>query len=238
MASGDGNYFSGEDCNVAGIDLHGEVVTFDEGGFEDLVVASSEDIMTVISDADEAENIKGIMIEIDSYGGNPVAGQEIANALKQAEKPVVALIRGAGTSAAYWVATGADAIVASDLSDVGGIGVTMSYLDSSGHNSKEGYVYNDLRSASFKDYGDPDKPLTEAERALLMRDVTITHEAFVKAVAENRKLPVNEVKKLADGSSMMGEMALKAKLIDRIGSYEEAKDYLKEKIDEDPNICW
>lgn len=239
MASGgDENYFAGEDCNVAGINLHGEVVTYDTEDFENSIVASSEDIITVISDADEAENIKGIMIDIDSYGGNPVAAQEIADALKRAKKPVVALIRGAGASAAYWVATGADAIVASNLSDVGGIGVTMSYLDFSGYNSKEGYVYNNLRTAPFKDYGDPEKPLTEEERALMMRDLMITHEAFVKAVADNRKLLVSAVEKMADGATVMGEMALKNKLIDRLGSYEDAEDYLKEKIDEEPKVCW
>jgi len=55
----------------------------------------------VIEDAEENENIKAIILEVDSYGGKPIAGEEIANALKRAKKPTVGLIRSAGLSAAY-----------------------------------------------------------------------------------------------------------------------------------------
>lgn len=236
-----GNYYAGQDCNVAGINAHGEVVTYAFDYEQDSQLpteASSEYIIMYINEAEEAENIKAIVIDIDSYGGSPVAAQEIANTLKQATKPTVALIREAGASAAYWAATGADVIIASDLSDVGGIGVTLSYLDASKYNVKEGYVYNELRTAPYKDYGDPDKPLTADERALMMRDLTLIHEAFVKAVAENRKLDIKEVEKLADGSTMPGKMAIEYKLIDRIGSYPEVDAYLTEQIGEKPEICW
>jgi protease-4 len=235
--------FAPDGCTIAGINAHGSFVTYasnatdpDTGGTPPEAV--SEYIISAIRSAEDLPNVKGILIDIDSYGGVPVAGEEVADALKEAKKPTVALIRGAGTSAAYWAATGADTIIASALSDVGGIGVTSSYVDASKYNQKEGYTFNQLSTGLFKDYGNPDKPLTEAERTLIMRDLQIINDAFMQAVATNRNMDAAKVKELADGSSMLGNAALTEGLIDRIGSYTEAEKYLEEQLGEKPVVCW
>ena len=233
-----------ENCNVSGISLHGDLMTyispadFDAEGTLLYDESASEDIVYQIEQADKDETIRAILLEIDSYGGGPTAGEEVANALKSATKPTVALIREGGASAAYWVATGADVIFASANSDVGSIGVTMSYLDNTAQNQKEGLAYNQLSSGKFKDTGDPNKTLSVEEKALLMRDVNIIHQNFMEAVAENRNLDINKVKAMADGSSMLGEMALQNGLIDKIGGESEVKEYLKEKIGDEVEICW
>ncbi|MFH1173012.1 MAG: S49 family peptidase, partial [bacterium] len=183
-------------------------------------------------------DIKAIFIEVDSGGGSPLAGEEIANALKLATKPTVVMIRGMGASSAYYASTGADIIFASQNSDVGSIGVTWSYMDAAQKNQKEGLTYNQVSSGEFKDMGDPDKPLTKAERALAMRDINIMEENFIKAVAENRKLDIEKVRQMADGSSMLGQMALENGLIDKIGGINEVQDYLEETIGEKPEFCW
>lgn len=137
-------------CNVQGTILRGDVVTYispsDYNDNGDVIVdqGSSEFVVKDIEDAEKDDSIKAIIVEIDSYGGSGVAGEEIANALKSAKKPTVALIRGAGDSAAYWAAIGASRIFASKNSDVGSIGVTMSYLDAVEQNKKDGYTYNSL----------------------------------------------------------------------------------------------
>jgi len=167
-----------------------------------------------------------------------VAGEEVAIALKNAKKPTIALIREGGASAAYMVASSADKIFASKNSDVGGIGVTMSYLDYVNKNQKEGLTYISLNSGKFKDTGDPNKSLSQEEKNLLMRDINILHDNFIKMLSENRNLDIEKVKKMADGSTMLGEMALQNGLIDQIGGMFEVKDYLKEKIGEDAEVCW
>ena len=233
-----------ENCNVFGIMLHGDLITYispaDYNTEGNLIYdeTSSDDVTYYIEQAEKDEKIKAIILEIDSYGGMPVAGEEIAEALKEAEKPMLALIRGAGLSSAYYAATGADTIFASQNSDVGSIGVTLSYLDNVQKNQREGFTFNQLSSGKYKDLMNPDKPLTDEERGLLMRDVKIMNEDFIKAVAENRKLDINKVRKLADGSSMLGKMALENGLIDKIGGYPEVKQYLKELIGEEIEICW
>ena len=245
---GIGDYSSdatGQDsCNVAGVILHGRLVTYispadyDVDGNLLVDQTASEDIVYSIKEAENDDAIEAIILEIDSYGGSPVGAEEIANALKNTKKPTVALIREGGVSAGYWAATGADRIVASKNSDVGGIGVTGSYLDYSGQNEKECIIYNQLSSGKFKDAGDPDKALTQEERNLFMRDVNILHQNFIKIVAQNRNLDIKKVEALADGSSMLGEMALKNGLIDQIGGELEVIEYIESQIIAQPQICW
>lgn len=231
-------------CNVQGIELRGDLVTYisdssiAEDGSQLYDETASDYILAMIEEAESDEEIKAIILEIDSYGGSAVAAEEVAKALKRSKKPTIVFVRSAATSAAYWAASGADIIFASALSDVGSIGVTMSYLDNTQKNNKEGLTFNSLSTGKFKDYGSPDKTLTEEEKKLIMRDLEITHNIFIKAVSENRNLPIEKVRLLADGSSMPGEMALENGLIDRIGDYYDAQTYLNESIGEKAEICW
>lgn len=114
----------------------------------------------------------------------------------------------------------------------------MYYLDKTKKNEKEGLTYNSLSTGKFKDYGDPNKPMTTEEKELIMRDLEIMHNLFIKAVSENRNLPIDKVRALADGSSMPGEMALENGLIDKIGGIYDVEDYLKEKLGENIEVCW
>lgn len=229
-------------CTVMGINLHGTMLTYVPNGMrgeeeEDATtedVVGSEEVVSAIMSADADPNIKAILLEVDSYGGAPVAGEEIANALKALSKPSVAVIRQSGTSAAYLAATGADRIFASMNSDIGSIGVTMSYLENVDDTKK----YVQISSGKYKDAGDPDKSLTEEEKAVLLRDVRIVHENFIEAVAKNRNIPVEEVRKIADGSSVLGATGISLKLIDEIGSWTEAESYLEQQIGEKPVVCW
>jgi protease-4 len=159
------------------------------------------------------------------------------NAVKGATKPTVAVIREGGVSGAYLVASAADKIYASELSDVGSIGVTMSYLDYSQQNKEEGIIYQQLSSGKFKDTGDPNKELTAEEKELYMRDIEILREAFVRKVAENRGLAIEKVEELADGSTMLGRAAKENGLIDEIGDIYDAQDWLGKELNIEPEIC-
>jgi len=234
-----------ESCgNIAGIELHGELLTYispenyDAEGYVITDQTASEDIVATIDEAEKDDSMEVIILEVDSVGGSPVAAEEIAKALKAAKKPTVALIREYGNSAAYYAATGADIIFASVNSDVGGIGVTMSYLDYSKQNETEGITYQQISSGKLKDAGDPDKPLTDEEKAYLQRDTMILHENFVKAVSVNRGIDIEKMRELADGSSMMGEMALENGLIDNIGGMAEVEKYLESEYNIETAICW
>jgi len=239
--SDDSDYINNEseygECNVKGILLRGELALFINESSE-YMQSSSEDIVYAIKEAEEDANIKAILIEVDSHGGYPVADEEVANALIRAKKPTIALVRGIAASASYYAITGADIIFASQDSDIGSIGVTASYLDYSEMNEKKGVNFNILSTGKYKDIMSEDKELTEDEKELILRDLNIMNDNFIQAVATNRDLDVEKVRSLADGSTMLGKMAMEAGLIDRIGGEYEVKDYLKDIIGEEVNICW
>lgn len=230
---------SSSDCNVLGLNLHGTLLTYvppgnEDDTFADKDVTGSEDLVSGILAAEDDDSIKAVVLEIDSGGGYPVAGEEIADALKALNKPSVAVIRQSGASAAYWAATGADKIYASKNSDVGSIGVTMSYLEDINKDKK----WIDLSTGKYKDTGDPDKPLTEDERQLLLRDLNIVYQNFMQAVSDNRNIPLDQVKAIADGSTVLGDKAQSLGLIDEIGSWIQAEKYLEEQIGAKPDVCW
>ena len=195
---------------------------------------NADDVLATLYKAENETNILGIFVRIDSSGGSAVASEIISNGFKRSLLPVATFIREGANSGAYLAATGANTIIASSFSEIGSIGVNMSYLDKTAKNAKDGLQYIQLTSARFKDYGDPDKPLTFAERSLIERDLKIYHDHFVKIVSENRNLLIEQVAKLADGSSMPGSLALKNGLIDFLGDQETARDWFAEKLEISP----
>lgn len=232
-----------DNCSVLGINLHGTLLTYipeqnENDPLADTDISASEEISYLIKQANEDDDIKGIIIEVDSPGGLPVAGSEIASSLKRSAKPTVAVIRQSGLSSAYWAISGAGYIFASKNSDVGSIGITSSYLDNVAKNKKEGNSYIELVAGKYKDAGNPDRPLTDEEKEMFQRDLNIIHQNFIADVATNRNIPLADVQKIADGSSVLGEQAKALKLIDAIGDLRDAEKYLEDKIGEKPEVCW
>ena len=230
-------------CNVAGINLHGELVTYipnhaDNDTNFNYDSVSSENILGAIKSANDNPNIKSIILEVDSGGGSPTAGEEIANAVKSSGKPVVALIREVGASASYWAISSASKIFASRNSNVGSIGVTSSYLSNVQKNAKDGLVYEQLSVGKYKDSGSANKPLTQEERNLFMRDDLIIYQNFIEAVSTNRNIPIEKVKSFSDGSTVLGGKAKELGLVDIIGGIGEVEKYLEQITGEKPDICW
>lgn len=237
--------FSDSDCNVQGIEIHGRLVTYlspEDMDFDGYILtdkSSSDNIIYDLIQAESNPDIKAILLEIDSLGGSPVASYEVNQILsKRIGKPVVVMVREAATSGAYIIAAAADQIFATPYSDVGGIGITMSYLDYVDQNKKEGIGYNSLSVGKYKDYGDPDKALTAEEKDLLMRDLNIIYDDIVKTVASDRGLDIDKMKELSDGSSMPGQLAKDNGLVDQLGGILEVKAWLKDRLGEDIGICW
>lgn len=231
-----------KDCNAVAIDVSGFItsngINGDTGFFSSNGDTSYSDAIKYLLDtAKEDDAIKAVLLNVNSYGGSAGSAQEIIYALKNLDKPIVSVIRSAGISAGYWVASVADKIYAYETADVGGIGVTMSHLDESAVNTKEGKVFISISSGKFKDMGNPDKPLTAEEKSLMMRDVNDVYNIFIRQVSESRKIPIEEVKKIADGSSMVASRAKEKGLIDEIGSSYDAIDYLSEVIGEEIEFC-
>ncbi|MEM2874003.1 MAG: signal peptide peptidase SppA [Candidatus Nanoarchaeia archaeon] len=200
---------------IAVIPVHGEIGINSE--------ADPIAITKLIQKADKELTVRAIIIDINSPGGSAVGSKQIADAIKLAEKPTVALIREVGASGALWIATSADRVVADPVSITGSIGVTASYVSFENLMQKYGITYNRLVTGELKDAGTPYKELTPQEREYIMKKITIIKDIFVQAIAENRNLPVKTVSELADGGIWLGSEAQAYGIVDILGGEKEAQ---------------
>ena len=212
--------------NIARIPIQG-VITGDGASSLAQESVSSQTIVQFIHEADENSNVKVILLEINSPGGSAVASDEIASALKQTQKPVVALIREVGASGGYWIASAADHIIANRMSITGSIGVISSYLELSQLMEKYGVHYEQLMAGEYKDLGTPFRELKPDERNLLQAKLDTIHQFFIEEVAMNRNLSVAKVQRIATGEFYLGIEAQKLGLVDELGNQQTAEDYIK-----------
>ncbi len=213
--------------NVAVVPIQGEITTEGEASYMYGTTVSSGQIVEYIKAADQNKNVKVILLEINSPGGSPVASDEIATAVKSAQKPVVALIRETGASGGYWIASAADHIIAHKMSLTGSIGVVASHLEFSGLMDKYGVGYERLIAGEVKDMGTPFKKMSEQEREIMQKKLDILHDYFIDEVSANRKLAREKVKKLATGEVYLGVEAKQLGLVDELGDYAVAEEYMK-----------
>jgi protease-4 len=226
-------------CNIAVLPLEGTILPY--YGLVDVpLVVTPEMVETFLTDAEAERSIKAVLLEINSPGGTPVASQRIAERLKSSTLPVVGMIGDVGASGGYMVAAATEYLIASSMSDVGSIGVNMSYVEQSQQNEEEGLTYVQLTTGKFKDAGSPDRPITDEERELFQRDLDIVHNEFIDLVANYRNMDRDKVAALADGSTMSGSRALENGLVDEIGGRASARSVLAtilELPEEDVVFC-
>lgn len=179
----------------------------------------SEDLIEQLERARKNKDVGAVVLRIDSPGGSPAGAEEVYKEIMRVRKtkPVYSSMADVAASGAYYIASASDRIYADSSTLTGSIGVIWDVADMSGLYKKIGFNPQVIKSGKFKDIGSPNRPLTPEERALLQAIVMETYGQFVNAVAEGRKLPVAEVKKIADGRVLTGTQAVKAKLVDRIG---------------------
>jgi protease IV len=222
--------------NVALIPVKGVIVSESEAGLFSSGAVGSADIVSMIKKADENDNIKAIIVEINSPGGSAVASDEIGTALKATHKPTIAWIRELGASGGYWIASSCDTIVANRMSMTGSIGVISSYLQFSGLLDKYNVTYERLVSGAYKDMGSPWKEMSDEERARFQAKLDLIHEYFIEEVATNRNMSLEEVRALATGEVYLGAEALQLGLIDYVGGEDDVKEYLKVSLGIKPEI--
>ena len=220
--------------NVGIVEIHGDIGLTEE---PDYISTSALNVIQQIEALDADPSIKGILLDIASGGGGMEPSESIMLAVQRTSKPVVAVIRDMGASGAYLIATGADRIYASRLSDVGSIGVTQDFLDVSDKEKREGITFYDFSSGKYKGAFKEHSTMTQEERGVIMEDIMKMHDIFVEYVSKNRNIPIEEVKSIATGRTYVGDDALKLKLIDQIGGMPEAGEWLREKIGEDVSYC-
>jgi protease IV len=177
--------------------------------------------------ADNA-SIKALVIRINSPGGAIAPSQEIYAAIRAArsrhDKPIVASMDSVAASGGYYIAAACDEIIANPGTITGSIGVVLQWFEMKDLVQWAKMKPETITSGALKAAGSPYQQLSEAERAYFQRIVNQLHGQFVRAIAEGRKGKISEaeVSRIADGRVFTGEEALALKLVDKLGSIDEA----------------
>jgi protease-4 len=182
-----------------------------------------------LAEVAEDPRVQALIVRIDSPGGTVVGGETLYRALREvaARKPVVSVMGGLATSAAYMTALGTDRILARQGTVTGSIGVILQATDITELLDDLGIKPEIVKSAPLKAQPNPLEPFTQDAREATRAVVLDMYELFVEIVAERRELARNAVILLADGRIFTGRQAFANGLIDAIGDEDDAKAWLE-----------
>ena len=190
-------------------------------------IADARETIESIRQFREDDDIKAIVIRINSPGGAVGPSQEIYREIRKTigTKKVVASMGAVAASGGYYIACAADGIVANPGTITGSIGVIMGYTNFRQLLDKIGMVPVVIKSGPYKDTGSPTRQMRDDERDILQSIVSGIHQQFVTAIAEGRKMDRALVEASADGRVFTGEDAESRGLVDRLGNFEDALEW-------------
>lgn len=208
---------------IAVIDVSGTLVNRTSGMEAQSGLTSYEQLSNEILDAATDPQVRGILLRLDSYGGEANGAWDVADLVAQAAKlkPVWAAADDWSLSAAYLIAAGAQRIWVTRTAGVGSIGVLAMHVDQSKWDQEQGLKYTTVFAGARKNDFNPHEPLTDEARAVLEREVFRLYDMFVETVARRRGMSVDAVRRTEAGI-FYGNDAVGQGLADRVGSFREA----------------
>ena len=189
-------------------------------------ITVSKNIVEELDYFNEKSNIIAIVVRLNTPGGGVAASQEIYEKVKKiadnSTKPIIASMGDVAASGGYYIALGADTIIANPGTATGSIGVIMSYPIIGELMDKIGVEYETIKSGKLKDSGSLFRNLTGEERIYFQELIDDLHSQFEMVVSQEREIPIKEVGKYATGRVYSGKQALNVGLIDILGTFEDA----------------
>lgn len=217
--------------NIAVIPVQGVIHSAEQNEWGTSMV---DDIKKALRAAAEDENIKAVVLAVDSPGGEVTASDIIYNEVLKVrgKKPVVVSMSSLGASGAYYIACAADWIVANETTFTGSIGVIIQSLNYQQLFNKVGLDSVVFKSGKFKDMLNGARQMTPEEKAYVEGMVQQVYGRFLGIVAHGRKLPEDALRNgLADGRILTGKDAAEAGLVDQLGYIEDAFTKARELSD-------
>lgn len=194
------------------------------------LLSDARPVLESLNDFRRDPHVRAVVLRVESPGGGVGASQEVYREVRRTamEKPVVASFGGIAASGGYYASAAATYIIANPGTLTGSIGVVAHLPNLQGLFDKVGYRTVTIKSGQFKDVGNPGRPLTDDEIALLQETIDGMHGQFIRDVAEGRRLSPEQVRAVADGRVLSGEKALDLKLVDALGNFQDAVNKAKE----------
>lgn len=214
---------------IAVIIAEGDIV----GGSAEGVI-SSEKFAKEIRKARKDENIKAIVLRVNSPGGSIVASDVIWREMTEAKKakPLIVSMGEVAASGGYYISAPADTIVAQPNTITGSIGIFGLWFNVKELlNEKLGVTTDGVSTGQLSDFMNPTRDLTEVERTIIQSSIEEGYETFISRVAEGRGMHPDSVKKVASGRVWTGTQAKERGLVDVLGGLDTAIGIAADKID-------
>jgi protease IV len=222
----------GKGKRVAVLVAQGDILRVGGGGFlaEDQAITPRA-MGRMIRSIREDNSISGVILRVDSPGGDAVASDEILSELEalSRKKPLVISMSDVAASGGYYIAMTGDPVLAYPDTITGSIGVIYGKVNIQGLYDKLGISSETLKRGANADIDSALKPLTPESRRKLREGVEFIYDGFLKRVAEGRKRPVEEIAAVAEGRVWLGSDARERGLVDDLGGLTLAIDKIREK---------
>jgi signal peptide peptidase SppA len=219
------------DAGVAVIEVSGSLVNRASGMDAQSGLTSYEQLGNEILDAATDPQVRGILLRLDSYGGEANGAWDVASLIEEAArmKPVWASVDDWALSAGYLLASAADRIWVTRTGGVGSVGIIAMHLDQSGFDAANGLRYTTIFAGDRKNDFNPHEPLSTEARDVLVAEVNRLYGMFVDAVARRRSLSADDVRGTEAGI-LYGEDSVARGFADRVGTFRDALAAMTESL--------
>lgn len=205
-------------------------------------IFSSADVLKEIVRHEKNDNVKALVVRIESPGGAVAPSQEIFNQIKKFRKTkkVVVSMGAVAASGGYYIATAADRILASPGTITGSIGVIMESFGVQKLIDLARLESRVIKTGPYKDIGSPYRDMTDSEKEYLQGLINDIYGQFKQAVGEERKIDPARVEELAQGKIYTGRQALEEGLVDGLGNLYDALSEAKKLVGlpDDAPVIW
>jgi protease IV len=193
------------------------------GGLFDEATLGGDTLAKAIRDADANSKVAAIVLRVDSPGGSALASDLVWREVVRAKKPIVASMGDTAASGGYYISMGAKKIIAERQTLTGSIGVVGGKVALKGLLDKLGIKTESISRGKNSGWESMDEPFTPAEREVWMNSMQSMYRQFTSKAAEGRKIDLNHLRDdLAGGRVFTGKMAVENKLVDRLGTLDDA----------------
>src|SRR5210317_1523027 len=219
-----------EKNKIAIIHVEGEIVTGDIG----FNSAGSGGVVKNINKARDDENVKGIVLRVNSPGGAVYASSMITNAVEEFQstgRPVITSMGDIAASGGVWVTTTSEEIWAESTTLTGSIGVYGVYPDLSPLANWAGINYDGVSMTRAGEIYDVRRGMNDEINKQFREGIENFYKDFVAKVANNRGMDFSDVLKVAGGRIWRGDKALEIGLVDKLGSLDDAINSMATKLE-------
>ncbi len=188
-------------------------------------------MVKVLRQVADDSSIKGVILRVDSPGGDGIASDDILHEMKMLskKKPVLISMSDLAASGGYFIAMTGDPVLAYSNTLTGSIGVFFGKVNLSGLYKKIGIKTELLTRGRFADIDSETKPLTPEEKDKVQKEIQVFYRGFVNRVSEARKRPYDQIEPLAQGRVWLGAQAKMNGLMDEIGGLDRAVEMIKQR---------